>query len=424
MSPWTHTYLSPQSERRLCCASREPAQSFTQYIDTAAGSGVYAPVSLEEWWNGPHLRQVRRQMMAGNAPPECEVCNHKLLNTDVYRTYFWHLFQHHYDEIWDTTDETGATTMRPVSWDYRFSNLCNFKCRMCGDMLSSSWEAESRRDGSVDMTNPRNAWMMEPVRTQMRRWQEDEASAEFMAGIENNTIEEIYWAGGEPLMFEQHWDAMAEIIRRGRGPFVYARYNTNLSRIEYKGVKLVDILGGLRDWQVCASIDGVGQPGEYIRTGLKYSEWHDNLLAIKKIARHRRQLKLDLTLTMPGMLGLTDMIELADRTDLDLLTKVTFAFDPSILMSPMALPRDLLDELIDKTLDYIGPTDLPSLRDTLVNMKTRPTFAEQWSDEYAAAAIRGKRRLMHLDKIRGGVNMEYILHTHPRVQDWWNSIEA
>ena len=22
-APWTHTYISPQSERRMCCASRE-----------------------------------------------------------------------------------------------------------------------------------------------------------------------------------------------------------------------------------------------------------------------------------------------------------------------------------------------------------------------------------------------------------------
>ena len=47
MAPWTHTYLSPQSERRLCCASREPAQNFKQYIDTDSGSGEYNPSSLE-----------------------------------------------------------------------------------------------------------------------------------------------------------------------------------------------------------------------------------------------------------------------------------------------------------------------------------------------------------------------------------------
>ena len=47
MAPWTHTYLSPQTERRMCCASREPAQSFEQYIDTKAGSGEYQPITLE-----------------------------------------------------------------------------------------------------------------------------------------------------------------------------------------------------------------------------------------------------------------------------------------------------------------------------------------------------------------------------------------
>jgi hypothetical protein len=147
MAPWTHTYLSPQTERRLCCASREPAQNFRQYIDTAAGTGQYIPITLDDHWNSEHMRSVRRRMMAGETLPECEVCNDKLLNTDVYRTYFWHLFRHKYDDIWTTTDESGATTMKPVSWDYRFSNLCNFKCRTCGDMLSSAWETEQRQIG-------------------------------------------------------------------------------------------------------------------------------------------------------------------------------------------------------------------------------------------------------------------------------------
>ncbi len=45
MAPWTHTYLSPQTERRLCCASREPAQNFKQYIDTSDADGIYNPLT-------------------------------------------------------------------------------------------------------------------------------------------------------------------------------------------------------------------------------------------------------------------------------------------------------------------------------------------------------------------------------------------
>src|SRR5210317_1182176 len=101
MAPWTHTYLSPQTERRLCCASREPAQSFEQYIDTESGTGVYNPQTLEEHWNNEHMMSVRRRMMAGETLPECDVCNSKLLNTDVYRSYFNQLFGHKYDNIWE-----------------------------------------------------------------------------------------------------------------------------------------------------------------------------------------------------------------------------------------------------------------------------------------------------------------------------------
>ena len=156
MAPWVHTYLSPQTERRMCCASREPAQNFAQYIDTASGTGQYRPITLEQHWNSDHMRSVRRRMMAGETLPECEVCNDKLLNTDVYRTYFDHLFGHKLEEVLNNTMPDGTTTMVPVSWDYRFSNLCNFRCRTCGDMLSSSWETEEKSHAMVDWSDSKN----------------------------------------------------------------------------------------------------------------------------------------------------------------------------------------------------------------------------------------------------------------------------
>jgi hypothetical protein len=267
LAPWTHTYLSPQTERRLCCASREPAQNFQQYIDTASGSGEYHPMSLEEHWNNDHMRSVRRRMLAGETLPECDVCNNKLLNTSVYRDYFWHLFNHKLEEVYDSTDATGSTTMRPVSWDYRFSNLCNFKCRMCGDMLSSAWESEQKSHNMVNWADPKNNWQKPKIRSQITEFQDQQVEAEFAEAVEQHRVEEIYWVGGEPLMYEQHWRYMQRIIELGDGPRVYARYNTNLSRVNYRGVNLYsDILDNIRDWQICASIDGTGDIGEYIRT--------------------------------------------------------------------------------------------------------------------------------------------------------------
>ena len=420
MAPWVHTYLSPQTERRMCCASREPAQNFEQYIDTAAGTGQYIPITLDEHWNSPHMMSVRKRMMAGEILPECEVCNDKLLNTDVYRTYFWQLFKHKYPDIWETTDTAGRTTMKPVSWDYRFSNLCNFKCRMCGDMLSSAWETEQRQHNMTDWSNPKNAWMKPEVRRTITAFQDSQIEAEFAEAVEQHRVEEVYWVGGEPLMYEQHWRYMKRIVELGDGPKVYARYNTNLSRIDYRGINLYrDILDGLRDWQICASLDGTGTIGEYIRTGLEYDRWLDNFGQAVEIQRHRRQVRIDFTLTLPGMFEVTRIRQLAQQFGVDILAKVIFAFSPDIVMSPLALPRSVLEPWIDELVPELDG----ALRDILVQLKTRPTFEEQWPDQYQQAVARGKARMLQLERIRTQkITMAEILAGRPAVLEWWNSI--
>ena len=420
MAPWVHTYLSPQTERRMCCASREPAQNFEQYIDTAAGTGQYIPITLDEHWNSPHMMSVRKRMMAGEFLPECEVCNDKLLNTDVYRTYFWQLFKHKYPDIWETTDTAGRTTMKPVSWDYRFSNLCNFKCRMCGDMLSSAWETEQRQHNMTDWSNPKNAWMKPEVRRTITAFQDSQIEAEFAEAVEQHRVEEVYWVGGEPLMYEQHWRYMKRIVELGDGPKVYARYNTNLSRIDYRGINLYrDILDGLRDWQICASLDGTGTIGEYIRTGLEYDRWLDNFGQAVEIQRHRRQVRIDFTLTLPGMFEVTRIRQLAQQFGVDILAKVIFAFSPDIVMSPLAMPRSVLEPWIDELVPELDG----ALRDILVQLKTRPTFEEQWPDQYQQAVARGKARMLQLESIRTQkITMTEILAGRPAVLEWWNSI--
>jgi len=421
MAPWTHTYLSPQTERRMCCASREPAQSFEQYIDTASGTGTYNPTTLEEHWNSEHMKSVRRRMMAGETLPECDVCNSKLLNTDVYRSYFNRLFEHKYESVMSATQADGSTTVKPVSWDYRFSNLCNFKCRMCGDMLSSSWESEQRQHNMIDWTNSKNNWMIPQVREQISQFQDTQIEREFADAVEQHRVEEVYWVGGEPLMFEQHWRYMKQIVDQGDGQRVYARYNTNLSRVDYRGVNLYhDILAHLRDWQICASLDGTGPTGEYIRTGLDYEQWRKNFAMGLDISTHRRQMRIDFTLTLPGLLEIERIQQLAQEFDVDILAKVIFSFTPDIIMSPLALPRWLLDKKVDQLLLQLNNG---ALKDILMQLKNRPVFAEQWPDTYQAGLVKGKERVLRLENVRKDVyTLQDILSEDKEIVEWYESI--
>ena len=420
MAPWTHTYLSPQTERRMCCASREPAQSFEQYIDISTGTGAYTPMTLDQHWNSEHMQSVRRRMMAGETLQECEVCNDQLLNTDVYRSYFNRLFGHKYDQAMDSTNATGYTTVKPVSWDYRFSNLCNFKCRMCGDMLSSSWETEQRQFDMIDKSNPKNNWMQPAVRQQISQFQDTQIEAEFADAVEQHRVEEVYWVGGEPLMYEQHWRYMKRIIELGDGPNVYARYNTNLSRVSYRGIDLYkDILQHIRDWQICASLDGTGVTGEYIRSGLDYNNFLDNFRKGLEIATNPRQMRLDFTLTLPGMFEIDNMNKLATELGVQMLAKVVFSFGPDIIMSPLALPRHILDPWVDE----LAGRSAGAMRDVLLQLKNRATFAEQWPDTYRAGLAKGRARVLKLEQIRTqSTTMTDILAQRPDVLEWWMEI--
>jgi hypothetical protein len=346
-----------------------------------------------------------------------------LLNTDVYRSYFNNLFGHKYLQVLENTDETGSTTMQPVSWDYRFSNLCNFKCRMCGDMLSSSWESEQRQHEMIDWSNLKNNWMQPEIKKQIEQFQTTQIEAEFAAAVESHRVEEVYWVGGEPLMYEQHWRYMQRIIELGDGPRVYARYNTNLSRINYRGCNLYrNILIKLRDWQICASIDGTGAIGEYIRTGLDYESWLANFKEGIRISTHRRQMRLDFTLTLPGMFEVLNIQQLGDDLGVDILAKVVFSFSPDIVMSPLALPRNILNRWVDETIMELG-TDGP-LKDILVQLKTRPTFQEQYGEtEYRRGIAQGRARVLQLESIRTqSTTMNEILSKRPDVYEWWTSI--
>ena len=427
MAPWTHTYLSPQTERRMCCASTEKATSFKQYIDTGSDAKEYNPKTLDEHWNSEHMKSVRRRMMAGEELPECQVCNNKLLNTDVYRTYFNSLFGHKEEDLWRLTNADGSTEMPVVSFDYRFSNLCNFKCRMCGDMLSSSWEAEQRKN---EMWSPwAKPWMAEPVRSRIKQFQEDEVEKEFARAVDNHLIEEIYWVGGEPLMYEQHWKYMKQIVDQGDADKVYVRYNTNLSRTKYKGIDLYnDLLVHFKDWQICASIDGTGEIGEWIRDGLDYEKWLQNFKDGVAIKRDSRQMRLDVTLTTPGLSEVRNLFRLSKRFNVEMLTKVVFTFSPDIVLSPLALPRKLLNEIVDELLEFIEPRadrNQKSLVDVLKNLKTRPNIEETWPETFKKELQEGKIYQEDIGRLRRDykkVTLPQILSQDDRLIDWWEAI--
>jgi hypothetical protein len=137
-------------------------------------------------------------------------------------------------------------------------------------------------------------------------------------------------------------------------------------------------------------------------------------------------MRIDFTLTLPGMFEVINIGRLAQELGVDLLAKVVFSFSPDIIMSPLALPRELLDPWIDELLvglDSAGYPQNSPLKDILIQLKTRPTFQEQWPDTWKLSLDKGKQRVLQLEQIRGDeYTLADILSTRPDVYEWYQSI--
>ena len=92
-----------------------------------------------------------------------------------------------------------------------------------------------------------------------------------------------------------------------------------------------------------------------------------------------------------------------------------FTFSNDEILSPLSLPKPLLDDIIDDALEYMKPKATRKQRpliDVLTNLKKRETFIPTRS---------GKLRQMYIDKIRKQ-DITQILQKDKRMLDWWNSI--
>ena len=86
------------------------------------------------------------------------------------------------------------------------------------------------------------------------------------------------------------------------------------------------------------------------------------------------------------------------------------------------MPRSILDRKVDELLK-----NLPAgaLADVVGQLKNRPTFQEQWPDEWQTGARRGKKRILQLEQIRKDkFTLADILSQDSEILNWWNNVES
>jgi hypothetical protein len=128
------------------------------------------------------------------------------------------------------------------------------------------------------------------------------------------------------------------------------------------------------------------------------------------------------------MFELRNIEKLSTELGVDILAKVVFSFSPDIILSPLALPKEILHPWIDELLvsqDPAGCLQNSSLRDILIQLKTRPTFQEQYPDTWQSALAEGKQRMLQSESIRQDkLTLADILSERKDAFEWYQSIRS
>src|SRR5581483_5297595 len=206
-APWVHAHVDAVGQRRLCCIANAAPRDLSR-------------VPHGEFHNSGYLTAIRRQMMSGVLPDDCINCAVPAKH-EVYRLSFNRRFQHHLAAIRDGTLEDGRTSTSIVSLDYR-AHACNLTCRTCGPWSSSAWLNRGLRD-------ERRLGTGDDVQAITALVSTSPYAREFLDIVTNSPIEDIYFAGGEPLMSAEHHRVLDYLIESGRCRTIHLGYNTNLS---------------------------------------------------------------------------------------------------------------------------------------------------------------------------------------------------
>jgi len=329
ISPWIHLHTWPNEKVYPCC--------LTPYKSPI---GDLKEESLKEVWNGESMRTLRLNMINGIKSESCRRCYaFEEAGQTSMRNTLNERYKHHIDEVNKTNADGSYENLNLVYWDFRFSNICNFKCRMCGPQLSTGWYEDTKKMYNalpVDIpreTNPDKLWkQIEPL---------------------FETVEEIYFAGGEPLIMEEHYRILKKLDEMKRYD-VRIRYNSNFSQLKYKSLDVLDLWPKFKSVEMYASIDGSHSRGEFIRKGLNWNKFLENRQQLKDRAPNVRFV-INYTLTVLNAFHSTDFHkEIVESNVIDSANDfmINLAVDPQHL-SVQILPNEYKTHLESKINYYI-----------------------------------------------------------------------
>ena len=248
--------------------------------------------------NTEYKKLMRKEMLNGNRPQECDYCwkiedlNDQNQHSDriLKSSEDWSL--PYFDEVISAGFEKN---INPKYLEISFSNVCNFKCSYCMPSVSSQWMEEIERYGAYPTSGNFNN--LDWVKKQDK----------FPIPVRNhNPYIEAFWkwfpdliqdlhtfriTGGEPLLDKNTFKCLDYIIENPQ-PNLELSINSNFdipSELFDKFLQKTNYISQhnlVKSLTVHTSCEAHGSAAEYIRFGLNYDNWKNNILKFINIVHN------------------------------------------------------------------------------------------------------------------------------------------
>ena len=235
--------------------------------------------------NTPRKKQERAQMQQGQRPAGCEYCwkiediGRDNISDRVYKSKIYTQ-----DELSLAFDAPADVDVNLRTLEIAFDRTCQFACSYCNPAFSSTWVRDIRQNGPYTglVSDGRNHFTHSHDSSQLYRYGETNPYVEaFFAWWESDlhrTLQELRITGGEPLMSGDTWKLLDWFKHNPGRSQTRLAINSNLG----SGIDLDRLLTATQDipLDLYTSMESVGPQAEYIRDGLDYSAWVQNMIKL------------------------------------------------------------------------------------------------------------------------------------------------
>lgn len=272
--PFIHQEIQQNGKVMLCCQAQD-----------SAPLGNLSESTPSELWNCESIKTSRLKLLNNKWPKDCGTCKRdEAEGFQSMRETSNKAFKQHSDSPIHMLEDGEMPNFELKFIGIRHSNFCNLKCIYCDHNYSTSWG-------------------FDPITKEVQTPFPDENKG-LIDYIEQHTdgLEEIYIAGGEPLIDFRHLELL-ELLVKEKAPKIRLVYNSNLTSLKIKGVDLIPLWKNFKYVSISASIDDFGTRFEKIRSGAKWSTVSKNL---HKLIENQIELEIFVTVTTKNYIYLTD----------------------------------------------------------------------------------------------------------------------